>query len=66
MLDTRGYACPTPVMMVKDALDKDPAALEVLADSRVAVENISRLARSRGYQMAEASEGQDVRLTLTK
>ena len=42
MIDTRGFGCPTPVLMVREALQKDaPASLEVLADARVAVEDRS-------------------------
>lgn len=67
MIDTRGLACPTPVLMVREALKKTaPQTLEVLADARVAVENITRLAGSMGYQTAEAPAGPDFRLTLTK
>jgi tRNA 2-thiouridine synthesizing protein A len=66
MLDTRGLSCPTPVVMTQKALKDGPETLEVLCDSRVAVENVSRFARSRGYQVAETPEGPDFRLTLRK
>lgn len=67
MIDTRGFGCPTPVLMVREALQKDtPASLEVLADARVAVENVTRLADSMGYRVEEAPEGPDFRLTLRK
>lgn len=67
MIDTRGFGCPTPVLMVREALQKDaPASLEVLADARVAVENIARLANSMGYRVEETPEGADFKLTLTK
>lgn len=66
MIDTRGYACPTPVLMVRDALESKPASLEVLADARAAVENVTRFARSQGYQVAESPEGLDYKLTLRK
>lgn len=71
MIDTRGFGCPTPVLMVRDALEaelkKDPSAsLEVLADARVAVENITRFAHSKGYQVTEVPEGPDFHLTLHK
>ena len=67
MIDTRGFGCPTPVLMVREALQKDaPAALEVLADARVAVENVTRLARSMGYSVAEASDGPDCTLKLPR
>lgn len=39
MIDTRGFGCPIPVLMVRETLQKEaPASLEVLADARVAVE----------------------------
>ncbi len=67
MIDTRGYSCPTPVIMVQNALRKDaPSTLEVLADSRVAVENITRLAHSQGYQISETPDGADFKLLLSK
>lgn len=67
MVDTRGLSCPMPVIMVQKAVRKDaPAVLEVLADARVAVENITRFARSQGYQVAVAQDGSDFKLTLTK
>lgn len=67
MIDTRGLSCPIPVVMVQKALKNGaPASLEVLADARVAVENITRFARSQGYQVAVAEDGPDFKLTLTK
>lgn len=67
MVDTRGLSCPMPVIMVQKAVRKDaPATLEVLADAKVAVENITRFARTQGYQVSVSEDGQDYRLTLTK
>ena len=67
MVDTRGLACPIPVVMVQQAIKKDaPATLEVLADAKVAVENITRLANTNGYQVSVMEDGLDFKLTLTK
>ena len=66
MVDTRGYICPTPVLMVQKALKDGPASLEVLCDARAAVENITRFARSQGYQISEVPGGPQYRLPLTK
>lgn len=67
MIDTRGLSCPMPVIMVQKAVRRDaPARLEVLADAKVAVENITRFARSQGYQVAVTGDGPDFRLTLSK
>ena len=67
MVDTRGLSCPIPVVMVQQAIKKDaPTTLEVLADAKVAVENITRLATTNGYQVSVVEDGLDFKLTLTK
>ena len=66
MIDARGYLCPTPVMMTKEALKGRPDTLEVLVDARAAVENITRFARSQGYSITETPEGPDYKLTLKR
>ena len=67
MVDTRGLSCPIPVVMVQQAIKKDaPATVEVLADAKVAVENITRLANTNGYQVSVMEDGLDFKLTLTK
>ena len=67
MVDTRGLSCPIPVVMVQQAIKKDaPAKLKVLADAKVAVENITRLATTSGYQVSVVEDGLDFKLTLTK
>ena len=67
MVDTRGLSCPIPVVMVQQAIKKDALAkLEVLADAKVAVENITRLATTSGYQVSVVEDGLDFKLTLTK
>lgn len=49
-VDVRGFSCPIPVVRTKEAIDKNPGEpLVVLVDTGVAKENVSRLARSRGY-----------------
>jgi tRNA 2-thiouridine synthesizing protein A len=67
MIDTRGLSCPIPVVMVQKAIQKDaPSSLEVLADAKVAVENITRLAASNGYAVSVTEEGPDFKLVLNK
>ena len=67
MIDARGLSCPIPAVMVQKAVQKDaPAQLEVLVDAQVAVENITRLAHTNGYQISVAEDGFDYKLTLTK
>ena len=67
MVDARGQSCPIPVVMTRKALEKEkPARLEVLVDAQVAVENVTRCARSLGYQVAAESQGADFTLILSK
>ena len=66
MVDTRGYIFHTPVLMVQKARKDGPAKVEVLCDAQAAVENVTRFAKSQGYQVAQAPEGADTKLMLTK
>ncbi len=67
MIDARGLACPTPVLMTqKEIAQNSPVALEVLVDNHSARENVKRFAESAGYTVSVAEEGGDYRLTLTK
>ena len=67
MIDARGQSCPMPVVMTRRVLEKEkPARLEVLVDAQVAVENVTRCARSLGYQVTVEAQGADFKLTLTK
>ncbi len=67
MIDARGLSCPMPVVMTRKAVREEaPAVLEVLVDAQVAVENITRYARSQGYQVKAEPQGTDFQLTLTK
>lgn len=67
MVDARGYSCPMPVVMVQNELKKNaPAELEVLVDSRVCVENVTRFGEKQGYAVTCAADGGDFRLTLKK
>ena len=66
MVDARGYSCPMPVVMVQKAVKDAPAQLEVLADAQVAVENITRFAKTRGYQVTVTPDGDEFKLMLKK
>jgi len=52
VIDARGFSCPIPVVRTKEAIDSNPSTpLAVLVESEVSRENISRLARGRGYSV---------------
>ena len=67
MIDTRGLSCPTPVFMVQKAIkDGSPTTIEVLCDSKVAVENITRLAANMADPGTVAEDSGALKLTLSK
>lgn len=64
-IDARGLSCPVPVVKTKKAMDSDPAAeIAVLVDEEVARENVSRLARSRGYEVVAERSSDGYRLVM--
>lgn len=63
-LDARGLACPAPVLLVKETLDKEvPAVLQVLVDNDAACENVGRFLGSRHYAVTVDRQGGDFQLT---
>lgn len=51
VLDTRGQACPIPVIMTKKEIDNSKdGVLKVIVDNEVAKENVSKLVSSLGFQ----------------
>ncbi len=63
-IDARGLACPQPVLMTKQAVDKDrPSRLTVQVDNEAAVENVSRFLGTRGYETT--STGQEDLFTIS-
>lgn len=67
MVDARGYSCPTPVIMVQEAVKEgSPAKLEVAVDNQCSVENVTRFAKNAGYQVQVTDFEGDFKLILTK
>jgi selenium metabolism protein YedF len=64
-IDSRGLPCPQPVLNTKKALeeltrqDGDNFFLTVLVDNEVAKENVTRFAKTNGYQ-AETEKEKDI------
>ena len=65
-LDVRGLSCPIPVVKTKKAIESNPnESIIVLLDAEVAKENVTRLARSKNYQVQdEKTAGNEYRLLL--
>jgi tRNA 2-thiouridine synthesizing protein A len=65
-VDVRGFSCPIPVVKTKKAMDENPTeSIGVLVESAVSKENVSRLAKSRGYSVTVADVEDGFRLVLS-
>ncbi|MDD4726730.1 MAG: sulfurtransferase TusA family protein [Tissierellia bacterium] len=66
VVDARGRSCPEPVIMTKSALEADCSGIQVLVDTHVAVENITRFAEGKGYKVnvKEYSEDYEINITM--
>lgn len=65
-VDARGFSCPIPVVRTKEAIDKNPKEpLAVLVDNEVSKENVSRLAKIRGYSVGIENVEDGFRLRLS-
>ena len=62
----RGFSCPIPVVKTKKAIEEHPdEPLNVLVETAVSKENVSRLAEGKGYSV-EVEEVEDgFRLSLS-
>lgn len=60
IVDARGRSCPEPVIMTKNEIEKNPnVELQVLVDTHVAVENITRFVTGKGYNVnVEENDGE--------
>lgn len=65
-VDARGYPCPQPVLMTKEAVEKGAEELIVFVDNQGAAENVARFAEKSGYKTQIEKEGNDFKLHLTK
>jgi tRNA 2-thiouridine synthesizing protein A len=67
-VDARGFSCPQPVLMTLDAIKKaDTGEIVILVDTDTSKENVSRAARSQGWQVKDVlEEGGGYRVTISK
>jgi TusA-related sulfurtransferase len=68
VVDARGLSCPQPVLLTMEKLKGlNQGELLVLVDTDTSKENVTRAARSLGWQVKEVqAEGSEYRLTLEK
>lgn len=66
-LDARGLACPAPVLLTKDCMDREnPPELAVLVDNEAARENVTRFLSARGYAVETLAEGGEFKLSARR
>jgi tRNA 2-thiouridine synthesizing protein A len=67
-VDARGFSCPQPVLMMLDGIKKaDTEEILILVDTDTSKENVSRAARSQGWQVKDViEEGGGYRVTISK
>jgi tRNA 2-thiouridine synthesizing protein A len=66
-VDARGLSCPTPVILVRQAMtEAGRGRIEALVDNDTARENIARLAGREGWRMRFEEDAGGYRLILEK
>lgn len=65
-VDTRGYSCPEPVIRTKMAVEGGDKDIEVLLDSNVSVENVTRYLESQGFSVKREEKGGEYTLKAKK
>lgn len=64
IIDARGFACPEPVVMAKNALKAGTGKAKILVDNQIAVGNITRFAENKNLKVSVAKVGADFELTI--
>lgn len=66
-IDARGLSCPAPVLMAKEAVEKEHVdGVEVLVDSESARENVSRFLGAQQFSVSVAPEGKDFKISARR
>ena len=66
-VDARGLSCPMPVIKTKNAIESSGAGpIVVIVNDGTARNNVTRLAKSKGFNVTVEERGEDFYLTLTK
>ena len=66
-IDARGLSCPAPVLMAKEAVEKDHLdAVEVLVDNEAARENVSRFLGYQQFSVSTVPEGNDFKISARR
>ncbi len=64
MIDARGFSCPEPVIMIKNAMATKEDNYEMMVDNRVSLENVTRFAKHSGYEVEYMQSGMEYSLSI--
>ncbi len=63
-IDARKLACPTPVLLTRDAIESErPDAIKIVVDNDAARQNVSRFLASQSYSASVEPDGNDFHIT---
>lgn len=66
-IDAKGRSCPEPVLMTKEVMDKNKyKEITVTVDTHVAVENITRFAEGKGFNVNVIENGEEYEILIKK
>ena len=65
-IDARGLSCPEPVVLAKEAADAGEKQIEVLVDTEVCKENVSRFLTNAGYTVTIKEVADEATITASK
>lgn len=58
-VDVRGLSCPMPVLKTKKVIDSGAKEILVVGTSQVSKENVTKLAKSQGYEVVMKIDQKD-------
>jgi len=58
VLDAAGKECPIPVIIAKKEIEANHADFDIIVDNDIAVQNLTKLASSKGYSVQSAKSGE--------
>lgn len=66
-IDARKLSCPAPVLMVKEAIEKEnPEQIDILVDNEAAKQNVSRFLLSQSYHVEVQETGVGFKIAGTR
>ncbi|MDH7487196.1 MAG: sulfurtransferase TusA family protein [Anaerolineae bacterium] len=66
IVDARGFSCPQPVIMARQAIQAGQFPIEVLVETATSRENVRRMAEKAGLKVRIEEVGDEFKLTITK